>query len=161
MINLPNEQQLFYKKDEFSPWDSSVNGIPWTKEKCKGYLYSCLTWDEFQAIVNPPQTLEECKSAKMAALKSQFDDEYSGGFNSNEVFYSSDDTNRYRITKAKANSGGLVMNSGNMVMLDAPKSLQVDIDMNAHLDDLDSRFYAAQNEVAAATTKEEVNEVVL
>ena len=159
-MEVNNEDQLFYKKDESSPWVSAVNGVPWPAEKCKGYLYSCMTWDEFQSIVNPTPTLEECKANKMASLKSQFDSEYSGGFHSDGVFYSSDDANRYRITKAKANSGGLVMNSGDMVMLNEAKSVQVDFDLNVNQDSLDAKFYDAQNKVIAATTHDEVNAVV-
>lgn len=120
--------------------------------------YCCLPGGSFC-----PQTisLDDCKSLKMQYLRSKFDEEYSGGFHSDGIFYTSDDANRYRITKAKANSGGLVMNSGDMVMLDEAKSVQVDSDMNTNLDNLDVRLYDAQKKVIAATTNDEVNAVVL
>ena len=72
MKELPNEQQLFYSKDG-SSWQPSLNGTQWSEEKCTGYLHKHLTWDEFQAIVNPPKSNDELFAQEMDALNSEYD----------------------------------------------------------------------------------------
>lgn len=74
MINeLPNEQQLFYKKDNQSSWTPSLDGTQWPEEKCSGYLHKHLTWGEFQAIVNPPKSNGELFAEEMDALNAEYD----------------------------------------------------------------------------------------
>lgn len=72
MIELPNEQQLFYSKDG-SKWQPSKDGSRWASEKCEGYLYKHLTWDEREAIVNPPKSNDELFAEELTALNTEYD----------------------------------------------------------------------------------------
>ncbi len=67
-----NEQQLFYSQTGGS-WNASTTGERWSEEKCAGWLYKHLTWNEFQAIVNPPPTQEELFNSEMDALNTEHD----------------------------------------------------------------------------------------
>lgn len=72
MKELPNEQQLFYSQDGLI-WKASVNGSMWSEDKCGGYLYKHLTWNEYQAIVNPPKTSDMLFTEEMEELNSEYD----------------------------------------------------------------------------------------
>ena len=61
MIELPNEQQLFYSQTG-ELWIASTSGDKWPEEKCAGWIRKHLTWGEFQAIVNPAPTKEQIES---------------------------------------------------------------------------------------------------
>ena len=71
-MELKKELQLFYSKAG-SKWQSSLNGSQWSDEKCEGYLYKHLTWDEFQLIVNPPKTNDELFAEEMDELNANYD----------------------------------------------------------------------------------------
>lgn len=68
MIELPNEQQLFYSLDG-STWQSSVHGERWSDEKCEGYLHKHLTWGEFCAIQRESIDLNGYKEDKKESLR--------------------------------------------------------------------------------------------
>lgn len=72
MSELPTEQQLFYSPDGVK-WLPSVYGELWLDEKCEGYLHKHLTWDEFQAIVNPPKSNDELFAEEFKARKAEYD----------------------------------------------------------------------------------------
>lgn len=56
MKELPNEQQLFSSKDG-SEWIPHLDGKQRTD--IGDWLHQNLTWDEFQAIVNPPKSEDD------------------------------------------------------------------------------------------------------
>lgn len=58
MFELTNDLQLFYSRDG-SIWEAEVTGNPWSEEKCKGYLYKHLTYDEYQLHVAESITLQD------------------------------------------------------------------------------------------------------
>ena len=68
MNDLPNEQQLFYSKDGIS-WQPSLDGARWPDEKCEGYLYKHLTWNEFRAIQTGSIDLNGHKEDKKESLR--------------------------------------------------------------------------------------------
>ena len=72
MINLPNEQQLFYIEDTGAFPQPSLDGSRWTEEKCEGYLHKHLTWVEMQAIVNPPKSNDELFIKEMESLNTAY-----------------------------------------------------------------------------------------
>ena len=62
---------------------------------------------------------------------------------------------------AKLSGGGMVVDGGLMVMLDATQANQVFDDMNSYINSCNERYSKAQTETKAATTNEQVNLVVL
>ena len=72
MIQVPNEQQLFYSQDGVK-WIPSLDGTQWPESRCEGYLHKHLTWDEFQVILNPPKTNDELFAEEMDELNANYD----------------------------------------------------------------------------------------
>ena len=72
MKELPSEQQLFYSQTGES-WMASTTGEKWPEEKCQGWTHKHLTWNEFQAIANPPPPTGELLNSEMNALNAAYD----------------------------------------------------------------------------------------
>lgn len=70
MKELPNRQQLFSSKYG-STWIPHLDGKP--RSDIGDWLHQNLTWDEFQAIVNPPKSTDELFSEDMKSLNIEYD----------------------------------------------------------------------------------------
>lgn len=70
MKDLINEEQLFSSEDG-SIWFPHVDGKPRTD--IDGWLHQNLSWDEFQAIVNPPKSEDELFNEEIIALNDEYD----------------------------------------------------------------------------------------
>lgn len=71
MKELPNDQQLFSSEDG-SKWVPHLDGKP--RADIDDWFHKNLTWDEFQAIVNPPKTDDELFTEEMDQLNSEYDE---------------------------------------------------------------------------------------
>lgn len=118
MKNLPINQQLYYSKTG-EIWEPSLQAVLWDDERCEGYLYKHLSWDEFQVIVNPPKSNDELFSEEVTKLNA---DHY------NKVLAL---TNRYNIA---------VMRDGSV---EGSKVLAIRAEMSS----VDATYEAAQNEL--------------
>jgi hypothetical protein len=168
MVYSPTDKTC-YDKRLHNPSDSvPVSRDDWLKYFCGEYGIpegKCCGWDAEKkclcwADVTPP-TLEECKATKLKDIKEEYNDLVYAGFKSDGVSYESTLENQNRIMMAKLSGGGMVVDGGLMVMLDATQANQVFDDMNSYINSCNERYSKAQTETKAATTNEQVNLVVL
>lgn len=64
------EYQLFYSPDGLI-WYPSETGVKWPEEKCEGYLYKHLTWDELNAVKRTQIDIDEYKATKRDQLRAE------------------------------------------------------------------------------------------
>lgn len=70
MKELKNEQQLFSSKDGLI-WTPHLDGKP--RSDIGDWIHQNLTFDEFQAIFNPPKSADELFNEEMNALNNEYD----------------------------------------------------------------------------------------
>ena len=110
----------------------------------------------------PPSTsLDDCKATKIKSITSEYDTLVYAGFTSEGVSYESTLENQSLIMMANMAGGGMVIDGGKMVTLDAGQANQVFVDMNAYVNGCNERYATAQDSIEEATTNEQVNAVVL
>lgn len=78
MINkeVSNENQVFYSKDGIK-WKSALDGIRWEDSEVSDYLHKHLSWNEYQAIVNPPKSSDEMFNIELDELNKIKDEKIS------------------------------------------------------------------------------------
>ena len=116
-------------------------------------VHSCMCWGNI--------SLDECKQNKLDEITTQYNELVYSGFSSDGVSYESTLENQSRIMMAKMSGGGMVIDGGKMVMLNASEADQVFVDMNTYINQCNERYAKAQSEIESATTNDQVNAVVL
>lgn len=162
MKDVIRENQLFYKKDAQSPWESSPTGNLWPEEKCEGYLHKHLTWDELQAIKKQSVDLDGYKETKKdqfrTACKSEIVNLFvSDALGSNHNYDCREEDQANIVTRTKASEiDGLtkkVWAHNGIEFTREPHTTaqlqQLVVDMEAHIESAQSKLEGLINQVNA------------